>query len=109
MKFLEAYQEVEEYHKFVYFRLLAFTGLRRGEAFALYETDVIRSEKAIDVNKTLAEDENGKNYVSHLSEHKKRSPLLKLGEIFGRWCNIWCNIITQKSKKVLETALCRRF
>lgn len=90
---------MEEYHKFVYFRLLAFTGLRRGEAFALYETDVIGSEKAIDVNKTLAEDENGKNYVSHLSEHKKRSPLLKLDEFSAGGTTLGTTSSPKKKKK----------
>lgn len=64
MTFLEAFKEVEEFQKFVYFRLLAFTGLRRGEALALYETDLLRNEKAIKVTKTLTEDENGRDMIS---------------------------------------------
>lgn len=63
MDFLAAFKEVEEYQKFVYFRLFAFIGLRRGEALALYETDVIHGEKAIRISKTLTEDENGRDII----------------------------------------------
>lgn len=35
MNFLNFLEEKERLEKFVYFRLLAFTGLRRGEALAL--------------------------------------------------------------------------
>ncbi len=80
MTFLEAYKEVEEFHKFVYFRLIAFTGLRRGEALALYESDVIRSKKAIDVNKTLAEDEDGKTYVDSFPKTEESNNIVYLDD-----------------------------
>lgn len=64
MDFLEAFKEVEEFQKFVYFRLLAFTGLRRGEALALYESDINIYDQSVSVTKTLAEDENGHTYIS---------------------------------------------
>lgn len=65
MKFLEAFEKVEEYHKFVYFRLIAFTGLRRGEALALYESDVLTDIKALNITKTITEDENGKTILQN--------------------------------------------
>lgn len=80
MMFLDAYKEVEEFHKFVYFRLIAFTGLRRGEALALYESDIIRSEKAIDVNKTLAEDEDGKTYLKNFPKTEESKNLVYLDD-----------------------------
>lgn len=80
MRFLDAFKEVEEFHKFVYFRLIAFTGLRRGEALALYESDVIRSEKAIDVNKTLAEDENGRTYLKTFPKTSESMNLVYLDD-----------------------------
>lgn len=80
MDFLEAYRDVEEYHKFVYFRLLAFTGLRRGEGLALYESDFLRKERAIDVNKTLAEDENGKTYVEFFPKTEESKNLVYLDD-----------------------------
>lgn len=80
MEFLDAYYKVEEYHKFVYFRLLAFTGLRRGEALALYESDFLRKERAIDVNKTLAEDENGKTYVETFPKTEESKNLVYLDD-----------------------------
>lgn len=80
MTFLEAYREVEEFHKFVYFRLIAFTGLRRGEALALYESDVIRNKKAIDVIKTLAEDEDGKTYVDPFPKTEESNNIVYLND-----------------------------
>lgn len=80
MDFLEAFQEVEDYHKFVYFRLLAFTGLRRGEALALYESDVLKKEKAISITKTLTEDENGKTFISFSPKTEESSNLVYLDD-----------------------------
>ncbi|MEG0619176.1 MAG: tyrosine-type recombinase/integrase [Bacilli bacterium] len=64
MAFLDAYKEVEEFQKFVYFRLLAFSGLRRGEGLALNESDINRTDKSVSITKTLTEDENGRDIVS---------------------------------------------
>lgn len=80
MDFLEAFREVEEFHKFVYFRLLAFTGLRRGEALSLYESDILKDIKAVDVSKTLAEDENGKTYVSSFPKTEESKNLVYLDD-----------------------------
>ncbi|MGY3745836.1 site-specific integrase [Vagococcus salmoninarum] len=80
MTFLEAYKEIEEYHRFVYFRLLAFTGLRRGEALALFESDVLKAEKALDVTKTLAEDEKGHTYLSYFPKTEESKNLVYLDD-----------------------------
>lgn len=80
MTFLEAFKEVEEFQKFVYFRLLAFTGLRRGEALALYETDLLRDEKAIKVTKTLTEDDKGKDIVSSTPKTKTSNGIVYLDD-----------------------------
>ncbi|MHC5215243.1 tyrosine-type recombinase/integrase [Enterococcus sp. LJL128] len=80
MTFLEAFKEVEEYQKFVYFRLLAFTGLRRGEALALFESDLLRDEKAIDINKTLTEDENGGTFISFSPKTEESKNLVYLDD-----------------------------
>ncbi|MGO2084157.1 tyrosine-type recombinase/integrase [Vagococcus sp.] len=80
MTFLEAYKEVEEFQKFVYFRLLAFTGLRRGEALALFESDLLRNEKAIKVTKTLTEDANGKDLVADTPKTETSNGLVYLDD-----------------------------
>lgn len=80
MTFLDCFKEVEEFHKFAFFRLLAFSGLRRGEALALYESDLLRKEKAIDINKTLAEDENGKTYVSSFPKTEESKNIVYLDD-----------------------------
>ncbi|WP_373737376.1 tyrosine-type recombinase/integrase [Jeotgalibaca porci] len=80
MTFLEAYKEVEEFQKFVYFRLLAFTGLRRGEALALYESDLLKSEKAIKVTKTLTEDENGRDIISDTPKTENSNGIVYLDD-----------------------------
>ncbi|MGX6979080.1 tyrosine-type recombinase/integrase [Vagococcus elongatus] len=80
MTFLEAYKEVEEFQKFVYFRLLAFSGLRRGEALALFESDVLREEKAIKVTKTLTEDAQGKDMLAHTPKTETSNGLVYLDD-----------------------------
>ena len=80
MMFFDAFKEVEAFHKFVYFRLIAFTRLRRGEALALYVNDIIRSEKAIYVNKTLTEDENGWTYLKHFPKTSESINLVYLDD-----------------------------
>lgn len=80
MSFLEAFKEVKEYHKFVYLRLLAFAGLRRGEALALYEPDIIKDKKVIDINKTLVEDEAGKTYLSFSPKTQESKNLVYLDD-----------------------------
>ena len=70
MVFLEYYKKHGHFHEFVYFRLLAFSGLRRSEALALYVTDIDHTNKSISVSKTLSQ---GKNKRTKLSLHTKTS------------------------------------
>lgn len=66
--FLNYLQENEEFNKYVYFRLLAFAGLRRGEALALKLSDINHEEKAIKVERTLTESAGGKTIVSEYTK-----------------------------------------
>lgn len=69
MKFLEYYEEHGNFHEFVYFRLLAFSGLRRGEALALFKTDLNYTEKSLAINKTLAEGRGKRStYLSYFTK-----------------------------------------
>ena len=76
--FLQAFKEVEEYHKFVYFRLLAFTGLRRGEALALKVHDINLDKKSININKTITEDEFGRTIISESPKTENSSDVVYL-------------------------------
>ena len=50
--------------QYVFFYLLAFTGLRKGEAFALTWSDVSFKQKIITVNKTVTRGENSRLIVN---------------------------------------------
>ncbi|QLL77739.1 tyrosine-type recombinase/integrase [Ligilactobacillus saerimneri] len=52
--FLEYAEKTLDYKYYAFFRLLAFSGLRKGEALALTWSDVNFKEKYVDVNKTTA-------------------------------------------------------
>lgn len=49
---------------YTYFRLLAYTGMRRGEALALTWSDVDFKNKTININKTVSVDANGKPCIN---------------------------------------------
>lgn len=69
IKFLEYYEKHGNFHEFVYFRLLAFSGLRRSEALALYKTDINYRDKSLLINKTLTEGRGANStYVSNYTK-----------------------------------------
>lgn len=57
---MDAKQELE---KFTLFRVLAFTGIRRGECLALTWNDVDFSNSTMRINKTLTQGKNGKQII----------------------------------------------
>ena len=57
-----------EFNQFVYFRLLAFTGLRRSEALALKKSDININERSLSISRTLAEDEYKSTIVSNYTK-----------------------------------------
>lgn len=63
-KFLAAAKEVK-YQYFVYFRLLAYSGLRKGESLALKWSDIDFKNNTIDINKALKSGENNRLYVEN--------------------------------------------
>lgn len=68
MDFLWYLEHHAPFHHFVYFRILAFTGLRRGEALALRKSDINHNEKSITVSRTLSEDEDGNTIISEYTK-----------------------------------------
>lgn len=59
-EFLNAINKQKEFQQYTYFRLLAFTGIRKGESFALYWSDVDFKNGILNISKTLAQGKNGK-------------------------------------------------
>jgi len=87
--FLEAAKN-EDIKKYAYLRLLCYTGIRRGEGFALHWGDINFDKNEITINKAVTYDENGKLLISttKTSDHR----LLKIDdrtlEILNEWKSI---------------------
>ncbi|CDK35087.1 probable integrase [Ligilactobacillus salivarius cp400] len=61
--FLKLLKENESYQMYVIFRVLAFTGMRKGELSALKWSDVDFENGTISINKTVAIGSNGKLHI----------------------------------------------
>lgn len=62
-EFLSVLEKTPNHRAYVYFRLLAFTGMRRGESLALTWKDVDFKKKTLKISKSITRDENGE-YLS---------------------------------------------
>lgn len=62
-EFFDCLSHLKDKRAFTFFRVLAFAGLRKGEAQALQWDDVDFANKTITVNKTLAELQSGKPII----------------------------------------------
>ncbi|HGF7539450.1 TPA: site-specific integrase [Enterococcus hirae] len=60
LEFLNFTKNNFEHQRFIFFHLLAFTGIRRGEALSLTWNDINFEEKYLHVSKTLTKGENGR-------------------------------------------------
>lgn len=62
--------------RFIFFRLLAFTGVRKGEALALQWTDIDFNAKKLTIDKTVSVDLDGNTIVQEpKTEASNRSVL----------------------------------
>ena len=59
INFLETVEKTQPYHVFTFFRLVAFSGLRKGEMLALTWNDVDFSNAEITVRRTITKNANG--------------------------------------------------
>lgn len=59
LEFLECMKQETNFKAYVFFNLLAFSGIRRGEALALSWKDIDFKKSEIRINKALASGENG--------------------------------------------------
>ncbi|MDT2640413.1 tyrosine-type recombinase/integrase [Enterococcus dongliensis] len=62
--FLELVHEFDPDMRYAFFRLLAYSGMRKGEAYALTWEDIDFKKNIIDINKSLSRGENNTLYVS---------------------------------------------
>ncbi|MGY4736126.1 tyrosine-type recombinase/integrase [Weissella cibaria] len=87
---LDKYDNNAQYHKYAYLRLLAFTGMRNGEARALEWSDVHLDgpEPYIDVNKTMS-DVTGKGVVINAPKTKAGNRTVKLDPITTQVLRRW--------------------
>lgn len=58
-EFLSVAETMRNYRAFIYFRLLAFTGIRKGESLALKWSDVDFKNKTLNINKAVSRRETG--------------------------------------------------
>lgn len=91
-KFMAALENNNNFRAFVYFRLLAFTGMRKGESLALKWSDIDLEKQTLYINKAVSRSATGlyiqtpktpssirrisidDKTVSILQEYKKKSP-----------------------------------
>ena len=68
--------------KFVFFRLLAFSGMRRGECLALTWEDINFKENTIVINKTISQ---GINHYQVINPPKTKKSMRKIIIDQKRW------------------------
>lgn len=86
--FFDCLEKENDLKKHVFFRLLAFTGMRRQEILALTWADISLEECMVNVNKGLTEDIN-KNVVVGLTKNQSSNRLIGIDEttrdILSKW------------------------
>ena len=78
-KFLSLAEEKLPYKWFVFFRLLAYTGIRRGEALALTWDDIDIKTKTVSISKTISNGDNG-HFVSETPKTDKSNRVILLDD-----------------------------
>lgn len=86
--FFDCLEKENDLKKHVFFRLLAFTGMRRQEILALTWADISLEECMVNVNKGLTEDIN-KNVVVGLTKNQSSNRLIGIDEttrdVLSKW------------------------
>lgn len=58
-KFMKVLEDGDNFRAYVYFRLLAFTGMRKGESLALKWSDIDFKKQTLNINKAVSRNEKG--------------------------------------------------
>ncbi|MDT2738890.1 tyrosine-type recombinase/integrase [Enterococcus canintestini] len=94
LDFLERLKAGFPYKRYAFFTLLAYTGLRKGEALVLTWRDIDFKQKTITINKTQAVGENGKLLVQ-VPKTKASNRIISIDnatiEVLKEWRNIQSN------------------
>lgn len=73
IQFLKFVENEDDYRTFTFFRLLAYTGMRKGEALALTWNDINFKDNEIRINKALSRGKNSQLYVKTTKNKKNRT------------------------------------
>jgi len=88
IKFLSCLDNKRYYKQYAFFRLLAFSGMRKGEALALNWNDINFKDNEIRINKALARGKNNNFYIK-TTKTKKSIRTIKMDEktmaILAEW------------------------
>lgn len=82
LTFLNCLENETNYKAYVFFRLLAYSGMRKGEALALTWSDIYFEENEIRINKALSRGKDSKLYVK--TTKKQEIPYNQNGSIYNR-------------------------
>lgn len=89
-EFMQTLKEHAPFQMYVAFRVLAFTGIRKGELSALKWSDIDFSNATLSINRTVAFNENGDLYFqTPKTKNSKRTIALdrETAEILKKWKN----------------------
>ncbi|MDC7952294.1 site-specific integrase [Liquorilactobacillus mali] len=86
-KFLQCVYESSEYKVYTFFRLLAFSGMRKGEVLALTWSDVHLTDMTISITKTQSRGKDGINVQTAKTNESMRTVWLdkKTISILKEW------------------------
>ena len=83
-EFFSCLEQLKDKRAYTFFRVLAFVGLRKGEALALTWNDIDFENKLLTVNKTLAELKSGKPIIQDTKTKSSNRAI----QIDSKTCNI---------------------
>lgn len=86
---LDAFEQHGNIKWFTFFHLLAYTGMRRGEALALTWNDIDFNKNTIKVNKTMTIGESNKLIVSPTAKTKKSNRVIEIDPTTSKHLQKW--------------------
>ncbi|EMF0064873.1 MAG: site-specific integrase [Enterococcus hirae] len=78
IKFLETVEKIHPYHVFTFFRLVAFSGLRKGEMLALTWNEIDFSKSEITVRRTITKNSKGELVLGKTTKTKSSKRTLSI-------------------------------
>ncbi|MGG5368434.1 tyrosine-type recombinase/integrase [Enterococcus sp. AZ196] len=87
--FFEKLEDFGNQKQLTYFRVLAYTGMRKSEALALQWKDIDFTNKKISITKTISMDENDQQYVSNTPKTINSIRTISVDEETIKQLTIW--------------------